>query len=263
MRPTRPAGHGRRTQRYYPVAVLALLSLAIAACADDPSVFGTTTGTATSTTATTIPTTSTAAATTTGLATTTTAETTTTTMAPTTTEATPATLPGGPPGADCVNGWITPEPWSDLSRLPYHRLRAFYGLADEDIFVTEVMRYFRGYSPAFHNDLEFWFIAGWLQDDPDFRAHWLVMGYPTDPPDIAHLTPLLFAPYAPSTSPVGASWITFWAHDEEEPGSTVIPGLPGTYPGSGRPVWEAGEVPIFDPTIAGCIPPEWLPRLEP
>lgn len=198
----------------------------------------------------------TVAETTTTLATTTTAETTTTT------EATPATLPSGSPSADCVNGWITPEPWSDLSRTPYHRLRAFYGLDDDDIFVTEVMRYFHGYSPAFHSDMEFWFIAGWLQADPGFRGHWLVIRYLPPGWDTPDVEPLLFAPYEPSTSPAGASWITFWSTGPE-PGSTVWPGLPGTYPGGGRPVWEAGDVPLFDPTIAGCIPAEWLPLLEP
>jgi hypothetical protein len=254
MGPRHRAGAACRTRAPFRMASLGLLAALVTACSGEAAVLSTTTAVATSAAATTTAETSTTAAPT------------STTLAPTTTLAvtTTTTLPGGSPSADCVNGWMTPEPWSDLSRTPFDRLRAFYGLSAEDVFVTEVTRYFHGPSPLFGGyDLEFWFVTAWLQGDTSFRGHWLVLQTPAGHPYGVLLEPFLFAPYAPSTSPAGASWMSFWGHGGSEPGGTPVPGLPGSYPSPGSLFREAPGVPLLDPTIAGCIPAEWLPVTGP
>lgn len=218
--------------------------------------------TAATTSTDTVPTTTEAPATT-DTAPTTTAPTSTTEAPATTGTAPTTTLPAGASSATCVNGWVTPEPWSDQSRTPYHRLRAFYGLGSDDIFVTEVMRYFHGPSPLFGgHDLEFWFIAGWQRDDTAFRGHWLVLRTPAAHPYGVLVEPFLFAPYQASTTPAGASWMSFWG-EGEGPGTVVVPGLPGTYPGPGYPFVDSAGVPLLDASIAGCLPAPWLPVVGP
>ena len=243
MRPRNRAGAARWSRAAFLMASLGLLAALVTACSGETAALSTTAAEAS-----------------------TAAPPASTTSAPTTTLAvtTTSTLPGESPGADCVNGSVTPEPGSALSRTPYDRLRAFYGLSAEDIFVTEEMRYFHGPSPLFGGyDLEFWFITARLQDDTNFGGHWLVLRTPAGHPYGVLLEPFLFAPYAPSASPAGGSWMSFWGHGGSEPGGTPVPGLPGGYPSPGSLFREAPGVPLLDPTIAGCLPAEWLPVTGP
>jgi hypothetical protein len=127
------------------------------------------------------------------------------------------------PTASCTGGWVTPEPGTDLRTEPLDALRARYGITG--LFVVDDMRYFEGaqdssiISPRY-DYLRFWYVKASRQDDPSFRARWLLVAPPARAPRVAGT-----APYR-STGFGAGDWVSFFGESDE---TYSYPGLPGEY----------------------------------
>lgn len=78
---------------------------------------------------------------------------------------------------NCVEGWTVPDPDSPLGRTPLRVIKRTMRFDGE--LVAEEMRYFEGpESPpsgqGYLAVVERWYVKGSLQDDPSFRARWIV-----------------------------------------------------------------------------------------
>lgn len=132
------------------------------------------------------------------------------------------TTPSGP-SDDCTGGWITPERGTDLRTEPLDALRARYGVTG--LFVIDEMRYFEGpqdpgtIAPRY-DYLRFWYVKASQQDDPSFRARWLLVAPPDGEPAVAATAPYGSTGFGPG------DWVAFFG---ESDAPYEYPGLPGQY----------------------------------
>ncbi len=130
--------------------------------------------------------------------------------------------PSGP-SADCTGGWVTPERGTDLRTEPLDALRARYGVTG--LFVIDEMRYFEGpqdpgtIAPRY-DYLRFWYVKASQQDDPSFRARWLLVAPPDGEPAVAATAPYGSTGFGPG------DWVAFFG---ESDAPYEYPGLPGQY----------------------------------
>jgi hypothetical protein len=130
------------------------------------------------------------------------------------------------PGPGCVNGWSTPSPESVARQEPLDAIRTTMGISNR--FYVSEMRYFtvpEAASPG-QTLVKHWYVKASLDDDPSFRARWIVTKRDTGEPLVAAV-----APYGTSgfQSP---DWRAFEQVDGEEPTQHAVPGVPGTWSGS-------------------------------
>ncbi len=130
--------------------------------------------------------------------------------------------PSGP-SADCTGGWVTPERGNDLRTEPLDGLRARYGITG--LFVIDEMRYFEGpQDPGIiaprYDYLRFWYVKASQQDDPSFRARWLLVAPPDGKPAVAATAPYGSTGFGPG------DWVAFFG---ESDAPYEYPGLPGQY----------------------------------
>ncbi len=173
----------------------------------------------------------------------------------------PTAAPGngsaaGSPSADCVEGWVTPERGTELRTEPLDALRARYGLTG--LFVIDDMRYFEGpQDPSIiaprYDHLRFWYVKASRQDDPSFRARWLLVAPPDGPPAVAATAPWDSAGFGPG------DWVGFFG---ESDAPFPYPGLPGEYFGIAYDavtgiVFDSGEPEGGPPAVpaeaTGCL----------
>jgi hypothetical protein len=128
-----------------------------------------------------------------------------------------------PTSSDCLGGWMTPEPGTDLRTAPLDALRARYGVAG--LFVVDEMRYFEGpQDPSIvaprYDHLRHWYVRASLQDEPGFEARWLLVAPPDGEPQVAATAPFASTGFQPG------SWVGFFG---ESDAAYEYPGLPGLY----------------------------------
>lgn len=158
--------------------------------------------------------------------------------------------------AGCIDGWVTPEAGTDLRTVPLDALRDNYGVAG--LFVVDEMRYFEGpQDPAIiaprYPFIRYWYVKASLQDDPGFRARWLLGAPPDREPAVAAVAPYESTGFQPG------SWVSFYGESDEP---YEYPGLPGLYRGvpydsvsgiefhTGEP--EGGPA-VLQPENVGCV----------
>lgn len=98
--------------------------------------------------------------------------------------ATPSPSPAGPPvtagapTATCVNGWVTPDPGTELAEFPRETLRAHLGLASVDELVVGAVRYFTGPEDVEVVDprpeVERWYVEAILVSEPAPAGRWMI-----------------------------------------------------------------------------------------
>lgn len=129
------------------------------------------------------------------------------------------------PSAECVDGWITPEPGTELRTAPLDALRAWYNVSGP--FVVDEMRYFEGpQDPAIllpeYAFMRHWYVKASRQSDPDFRARWLLVAPPDMLPGLDAVAPF------DSTGLEPGDWVSFFGESDQ---FFEMPGLPGFYYG--------------------------------
>lgn len=159
------------------------------------------------------------------------------------------TAAAGPPGPDCINGWVNP-PAGDPERQEGPQILSDYmGLTDP--LVVEDMRFFVGPDPPWiieprFEEVEHWYIKATLSSDPTYRGRWLV-----EKRDEQRLGVSAVAPYG-TTGYQSPDWHGFVGDGLPRP----IPGLPGLWGGIDYD-FVTGEgdsgFPGLADEVAGCL----------
>jgi hypothetical protein len=157
----------------------------------------------------------------------------------------------GAPSSTCLHGWTSPPPGSprrDRGLALLHRTTGLKGPID----ATDV-RYFRGpESPptdkGYLRTVQRWYVKASLQDEPSFRARFLI--------ELRQFGPGLaaVAPYD-THGFVSPDWVGF-QYDAASPQPKPYPGLPGKWSGIPYSFVDGGEgldFPGLTPDLAGCL----------
>ena len=157
----------------------------------------------------------------------------------------------GPAAADCLNGWVTPDPDADRYREPLRVIRRVTGVRGPLIVVD--LRTFEGpESPpsdkGYLLDVRRWYVKAFAEQDPAFQGRFLVESRVFGTGLVA------VAPYDTNgfRSP---DWVGF-QFDSGDPLVRSYPGLPGAWAGVPYDFVHGGaglEIPGLPDEVVGCL----------